>query len=198
MRHAPGFRERTTGTDPGDQTGGPGARDAPKFPLRRNRGAGQGDLREKRKGQKVLAKERERGRGAVLGGKGPVRDGLGTQKKDRDGPEKGTISRWTTEETPRESHPHRRKKSKKRKKERTTGRAYKTLQGTTRTTGTGAVGTGVIGTPGNPTTTLRERVRKVQEKEKEKRSQRARTRRAKGNQRLPRGERNQSSKELHK
>ena len=54
------FRERTTGTDPGDQTGGPGARDAPKFPLRRNREAGQGDLRERRKGQKVLAEERER------------------------------------------------------------------------------------------------------------------------------------------
>ena len=58
VRDALGFRERTTGTDLGDQKGGPGAQDAPKYPLRRNREAGQGDLREKRKGQKALVKER--------------------------------------------------------------------------------------------------------------------------------------------
>lgn len=66
VRDALGFRERTAGTDLGDQKGGPaGVQHAPKFPLRRNREAGQGDLREKRKGQKVLVKERERTRSSL-------------------------------------------------------------------------------------------------------------------------------------
>ena len=103
-------------------------------------------------------------------------------------------SSQTTEESLSRNHPNTGRSLKKKKGNNTTGHDTRTLQVTTRT-GVGTVGTGTTGIVGNPTTTQKEKVRKEKEKVKEKESRRTKARRARRNQRLPRGERNLSSKE---
>ena len=202
VRDALGFRERTTGTDLGDQKGGPGAQDAPKYPLRRNREAGQGDLREKRKGQKVLLKERERERERTTGSPTRRRSSPGRTRNLEEGPGRSRERGDLEVDYERDSEREPSQQWDEVQEEEEGADNWSRLEDTPRyyqeDWSWSSWDWNYCGTLGSPTTTLKEKVRKVKEKEKERRSQRAKTKRAKENKKLPRGERTQSTKELRK